>query len=127
MLKLLPLMPRDPTQCSWITQPSNSRVMRLVPACAPCGSLTFQSPTQKSNCRCSGVEHGGVAGFAPGAADGACSGDAFGPIVRRANAATATDAIFIVLNLLAATRPATSYAPASVLCCQPPCARSSTG
>src|SRR5262245_9190469 len=102
MLKLPPLMPRAPAQCSWMTHPSTSRVMRFVPACAPCGSLTFQSPSQKSNCRCSDVEHDGGDGFELGAAEGAWSGDASGPMVRRANTATATDAIFMVLNLLAA-------------------------
>ena len=32
--------------------------MRLVPASVPSGWVTSQSPTQKSNCRCSGPEHG---------------------------------------------------------------------
>src|SRR6186713_2067587 len=38
--------------------------MRLVPATAPSGLRTCQSPNQKSNWRCSGAEHGGVAACA---------------------------------------------------------------
>src|SRR5690606_12320526 len=51
-LKLCPVPPFEPTQCSCNTQPSSSNVISLVPAACP-DTVTSQRPSQKSNWRCS--------------------------------------------------------------------------
>src|SRR5579872_64341 len=53
-----------------MTHPPYSVVTSFVPANCPCGSVTRQLPTQKSNWRYSGAEHGfGGVVDAPRAAD----------------------------------------------------------
>src|SRR5215203_308176 len=70
MLKLWPLMLPLPCQLSCRAQPPRMLLMLFVPATLPLGSLTSQSPIQKSNCRYSGPEQAGGAGAAGAVAGG---------------------------------------------------------
>ena len=53
-----------------MTQPSETRLISLVPTCLPLfGLVTFHLPNQKSNCRNSDVVHAGGGGDAAGVGD----------------------------------------------------------
>jgi len=70
-----------------MAQPSETRLISLVPTCWPCGFVTFHLPIQKSNCLNSGERHAG-GGDDPGIDDGAGVGEAARPIATKDNEAS---------------------------------------
>src|SRR4029077_8502654 len=69
-----PLDPEADFHCSRIAQPSEARLISLVPTSLPCGLGTFHRPNQKSNCRSSAVVQVGDGegrGALPGLGDAA--------------------------------------------------------
>src|SRR5688572_10433760 len=103
-------MPPLPDQFSISAQPLRMRSMRFSPATSP-ATRTFQSPTQKSNCRCNSPLQSGGGGAAFGV--GVCSA----MIDRLVHARSAAKAQVDVLmrSSLAAQRARAHAVPASQL------------
>src|SRR5688500_6975569 len=79
-LRLVPVEPPAPVHSSRRPHPALIEWIRFVPAGRPFGSVTFHSPSQKSNCRCSARVHAG----------GDCA--ATGPSATQITSAIVTDA-----------------------------------
>src|SRR5437764_7832956 len=83
----MPPLPEADVHCSRMAQPSETRLISLVPTSWPCGLVTFHLPNQKSNCLNSGARHAGGGGEA-----GALAGDddAARPVASRTNKASSS-------------------------------------
>src|SRR5450432_3059194 len=89
---LIPPLPNAEVHCSRMAQPSDCRLISLVPTCWPCGLVTFHLPNQKPNCRNSGATH-------PGGWQGAGGGDSAHEVEMSARASAIGTRNFIDVSL----------------------------